>query len=104
MDDDPFNFAFNLARNERLKCYKYMSRDIRGLRPIVSDSASIRDRASNDTKFKTYCELNPLLEIHSVYSDETGINEFQRIAFTRFWVSARAGYEWKQAGGRGSKE
>ena len=70
-----------------------MSRDIRGLCHIVSDSASIQDRtcASNGTKFKTYCELNPLLEIRSVYSDETGINEFQRIAFTRFRVSARAG-------------
>ena len=49
----------------------------------------IRNAPDSATRYHTYLTLNPLLEVHSIYTDCTvTIPDFLRISFTRFRLSS----------------
>ena len=52
----------------------------------------MKDNISNSDSSKrtTYKQINPDLSVHSVYKSKIPINEYFRVAFTRFRVSAHS--------------
>ena len=90
MNDDPFNFVMTLARENNLNCWKLICSAMQEGVNAVNDDMENRKRSvrqSEGTKFKTYCELNPDLSMHPVYSDKD-IPDYQRVSFTRLRVSS----------------
>ena len=92
MDDDPFNFAIALARENNLKCWQLIRSIMDDETNVISNDIECRKRSVNQSqgsKFKTYCELNPDLSGHPVYSDKD-IPDYQRVSFTRLRISSHS--------------
>ena len=89
MQDDPFNFVYNLCQEANTPCAKYVRALLLKQDIIASDLAETKERvrASRGSKFVTYCELNPDLSICDVYKDNS-VNELQRIKVSRLRLSS----------------
>jgi hypothetical protein len=92
MQDDPLTFALDLVKNSDIKVWKYIKSVIdKGADILQNDNITTRNTVieSQRTKFKTYLEINPTLETHSIYlMKENTIPEHYRQAFTRFRLSS----------------
>ena len=88
MEDDPFNHAWNLAREARTPTARY----IEALQTFAMDqemeALKQRVRSSTRTKYQSYCQLmNPNLTKSEIYTDPD-LREHERIVTTKFRLSS----------------
>ena len=90
IDRDPLMFAIKLTHDSN----NFMSKYIRGLETagdIIGDDVRRRSGvicADRKTRATKYRDMNPGLSIHSVYSNDSLLDDDLRICFTRFRVSS----------------
>ncbi len=91
MDDDPFMFMLSVARDNNTPGSRYIDSVMTHVQSsfIVDSLNSIKDnvRTANGSKFKTYCETNPEMIKHCMYTNGQ-IPEWHRIPYSRFRLSA----------------
>ena len=87
MTDDPLMFAIDLTQTHNEKMREYINGTLIYAN-IVTGAHELNDKVSSaaGTKFRTYCNINPDLSVHNVYS--TYIPQHLRIAFTRVRLSS----------------
>ena len=88
MADDPFHYAWTIARDARTPCARYIL-SLETFSPEAEESRlKERIRASERTKFVTYRDLmNPALEVHPMYRS-TDSQERERLTLTKFRLSS----------------
>ena len=93
MNDDPFMHAFSITRDMNKTMWTYMECVMRGDDFVADEIAQIKQKIETQpisaTKFRTYCELNPTLETHPLYTKSAPIiPDYLRINFTRYRISS----------------
>ena len=93
MDDDPLIHALNIAQQHHKPMWKYIESTINGHDFVADEVSKIKDSinstAMSATKFQTYLSMNPMLEIHSLYTKAAPtIPDYLRINFTRYRLSS----------------
>ena len=86
MNDDPFMFVWELAKDARTPCARYVNKLLENENPVAAERDKLTQRVegSERTKPKLYkTSMNPELDVHEVYSEKSNIPEYQRVAFTR---------------------
>ena len=107
MTDDPLVHAIRIVRNSQFRTGKYITGliddnmdDVMMAREMIKSNV----RESGSSKRCFYRMLNPELEVHEVYKTKELINEYHRVSFTRFRLSAHSlaieTGRWKSQGRR----
>ena len=107
MGDDPLTFAVNTIRNAGYRTSHYINALItNNVDDIEAAMTRLRNkvRESESSKRLFYKSVNPDLIVHDIYRGKHSINEFHRMSFTRFRLSAHSlavetGRWSRQAGG-----
>ena len=91
MVDDPFMHVLRLtmSKNPRMKSYIKSLYDCPDFIEADRRARIERVRSSARTKFATYSTINPTFEVHPIYgNDGVAVDDYLRIAFTRFRTSS----------------
>ena len=87
--EDPFMFVYQLCQQAKTPCAKYVNALLQKGDIIEDDIREIklRVRESNGSKFVTYRELNPDLDVCAIYTDNR-VNELNRIKVSQLRLSS----------------
>ena len=93
--DDPLGFTLNLILNSRYNTRSYLNNLISDnyVDDCLSDKQVLKDNImlSESSRRMTYRNTkNTSLSVHEIYTKRYNINEFHRIAFTRFRLSSHS--------------
>ena len=92
LEDDPLMFALRLTEEGNKPMHKKISsiRETANKDHIAEDIAARQRsiRSNKGSKFVTYLEINPSLEMHRLYYDKHALPDNLRINFTRFRTSS----------------
>ena len=89
--NDPLMFALSLTRDSNRRMSRYIDSVLRINNHLVTDRESLFDsvRACDSTRFMTYKELNPSLEVSDIYSRRNNfVPDHHRRALTQMRLSA----------------
>ena len=86
MEDDPFMFMLNTARQYSTPAARHIDKILQFTdRSFIKSDAEILQslvREASGSRFRTYLQLNPELVKHHIY-DSLDVPEFARVNFTR---------------------
>ena len=87
-DDDPFWRVWCMCLRANTPCARYVNNLLNNPDVRTRDIENMRQRvlAAEGSKFVTYREMNPSLDIHNVYNSD--VPEYQRISFSKFRLSS----------------
>ena len=93
MHDDPLIHALNIAEEHHKPMWKYIESIINGHDFVSVEETKIKESINtadpSATKFRTYHSLNPMLEVHPLYTKAAPtIPDYLRINFTRYRLSS----------------
>ena len=93
MHDDPFMHSWKITKEMNKPMCKYIDGIMNGGEFVADTLAEIKDGINNKPptamKFRTYCSLNPTLEVHPLYTKKAAtIPDYLRITFTRYRLSS----------------
>ena len=91
MVDDPFMHVLKLTMTKNVKMAAYITSLTTCLDFIEADRRARIDRVQSSTRTKsaTYTSINPEFVIHPIYQQgEEAVDDYLRIAFTRFRTSS----------------
>lgn len=90
LDDDPLMLVIRMVKATNTPAAKLINGFLSNVVPTDNDIMNtVRDKLRNQTTSRciVYKDINPDLVVNNIYKNKHTINEFHRIAFTRFRVS-----------------
>ena len=91
LNDDPLMFTLDLTERENVSMHRYLSGVLGEEGDIVENDIRLRKeriQSSQRTRATTYCQMNPELAVHPIYSSNDAVDDDFRTAFTRFRLSS----------------
>ena len=91
MNDDPLMFALELTERDNASMHRYIQGVLDETGDIIeNDFRQRKERllSSQRTRAVTYCQMNPDLVVHPIYSSSDIVEDDFRIAFTRLRLSS----------------